>query len=161
MAINLSQRVAREALQNDLLNFIKTGDLKNSPITERLQQTQGLFDRVLNEAKAAEVLRQGDKIKKSFSGFSTADQQKIFEASGLIIDAIADGALVEAAVRMNLNFRAEDKIKKIVRAFGRTIFIYDKFRKLAKKLKLDITGKNIVSIEDFIKAQKDDLTTRS
>ena len=159
LAIQLAQRVAREILQNDLLNFIKTGILKNSPITERLQQTQSLFDRVLSEAKAAEVLRQGDKIKKSFSGFSTADQQKIFEASGLIIDAIADGALVEAAVRMNLNFRAEDKIKKIVRAFGRTIFIYDKFRKLAKKLKLDITGKNIISIEDFIKAQKDDLTS--
>jgi len=159
LAIQLAQRVAREALQNDLLNFIKTGDLKNSPITERLQQTQSLFDRVLSEAKAAEVLRQGDKIKSSFSGFSTVDQQKIFEASGLIIEAIANGALIDAAIRMNLNFRAEDKIKKIVRAFGRTIFIYDKFRKLAKKLKLDITGKNIISLEDFIKAQKDDLTS--
>jgi len=159
LAIQLSQRVAREALQNDLLNFIKTGDLKNSPITERLQQTQSLFDRVLSEAKAAEVLRQGDKIKSSFSGFSTVDQQKIFEASGLIIEAIANGALIDAAIRMNLNFRAEDKIKKIAKTFRKAILVYDRFQKLTKKSKLDITSKNIISFEDFLKAQKDDLTS--
>ena len=142
LAIQLSQRLAREILQNDLLNFIKTGDLKNSPITERLQQTQGLSDRVIAEAEAAEIVRQGDKIKNSIEGsdFSKANIATLLDANSDIVDLIRVGTDVEAAVASVLRF-GDKKLKKVAGYYKNAIRFYRMFK--------DLPGADALAILDI------------
>ena len=163
LAINLSQRLVREILQNDLLNFVKTGDFKNSPLTKRLSDTQSLFDRTINEAKAAELVRQSDRIKNStekamnrLSDMPTKDAMKIMMAGDDIREAIRRGATTEAAIRQNLNFRSEKKIKAIIKIYDNFIGEYQLFQKLPKVQRSKIKP-GIKTLDDFINQEWRDI----
>ena len=157
LAINLSQRLAREILQNDLLNFIKTGSFKNSPITERLAKTQGLFDRIINEAKAAEIIRQSDRIKNSVETLGATDRIKVFEVNDQIVELIRKGTDVEAAVRQLLNFR-DKKIKQVTKAYTDIILKYGDFIRLTKTERSKIKP-GVTTLEDFIQQEFADIAS--
>jgi len=157
LAINLSQRLAREILQNDLLNFIKTGNFKNSPIAERLAKTQSLFDRVINEAKAAEIVRQSDRIKNSVQTLNPADRIKVFEVNDSIVELIRSGVDVDAAVRQLLRF-GDKKILLVSKAYKDIIAKYGDFTKLAKAQRSKIKP-GVVTLEDFIQQEFADIAS--
>ena len=157
LAINLSQRLAREILQNDLLNYIKTGSFKNSPITERLAKTQSLFDRVISEAKAAEIVRQSDRIKNSVETLAPPDRIKVFEVNDQIIELIRKGVDVEAAVRQLLRF-GDKKMLQVAKAYSSVIAKYGDFTKLAKAERSKIKP-SVVTLEDFIQQEFADIVS--
>ena len=157
LAINLSQRLAREILQNDLLNYIKTGSFKNSPIAERLAKTQSLFDRVISEAKAAEIVRQSDRIKNSVETLAPPDRIKVFEVNDQIVELIRKGVDVEAAVRQLLRF-GDKKMLQVAKAYSSVIAKYGDFTKLAKAERSKIKP-GVVTLEDFIQQEFADIVS--